>query len=137
MRARVEKVDVLGWNKSILLVYDAKNSMNTSPFFSSGLGVMSSFSSSVPFCAEFILFRFWYKCPFAVSIVAMRCLATSEVLIPGNVTNCLFLMAFSHVDFTGLNKEACRKFMRFFLVAICSKLQTIYPLPRVRILFAI
>ena len=61
-----------------------------------------------------------------VAIVGVRCFATSVVLIIGQFTNCLFLMAFSHVDFTGLNKEACRKCMISFLVAICSKLQTVF-----------
>ena len=100
--------------------------MNTSSFFSSGIGFMSSVSYSVSFCVEFIYFRFWSKCPFTVAIVGVRFFVTSVVLITVHVTNCSFLMAFSHVDFTGLNKEACRKCMISFLVDICSKLQTMF-----------
>ena len=110
---------------TVPLVSDAKNAINTSSLFSSGIGVMSSFPSSVSFCVEFILFCFRSKCLFAVAIIAVRCFATYIVLIPCHVTNCSFLMSFSHVDFTGLNKEVCRKYMISFLVAICSKFQTI------------
>ena len=67
---------------------------------------MSSFSSSIYFCAEFIFFRFRSKCPFEVAIVGVICFETSVVIILGYVTNCLFLMDFSHADFNGLNKEA-------------------------------
>ena len=87
---------------------------------------MSKFSSSVYFCVYFIFFHFRSKCDFSVAIVGVRCFATSVVLITGHVTNCLFLMAFSHVDFTGLNKEACRNCRISFSVNICSKLQTIF-----------
>ena len=100
--------------------------MNTSSFFSSGLGVMSSFSSPVSFCLYFIFFYFRSKCPFAVAIFGLRCFSTSVVLIPGHITNCFLFMAISHVNLTGLNMEACRKCMISFLVSICSKLQTIF-----------
>ena len=111
---------------TVPVVSAAKNAMKKYSFFSSELGVMSCLSSSVSFCVEFIFFRFQSKCPFAVAIIGVRCFATSVVVIPGHVTNSSFLMAFSHVDFTGLNKEACRKCMISFLVTICSKLQKYY-----------
>ena len=94
--------------------------------YSSGLVVMSSFSYLVSFCVEFIFFPFRYKCHFVVAIGNIRCFATTIVLILGHFTNCEFLMDFSQVDFTGLNKEACRKCIISFLVAICSNLQTIF-----------
>ena len=78
------------------------------------------------FCVEFIFFRFRSKCSFAVAIVGVICFATSMLVITGHVTNCSFLMAFRHVDFTGLNKEACKKCIISFLVVICYKLQTIF-----------
>ena len=111
---------------TVTFVSDANNLINTCSLFFSELGIMSSFSSSVYFCVEFIFFRFWSKCTFSVSILGVGCFATSVVLIPGHVTNCSFLMAFNRVNFTGLNNEACRKCMISFLVAICSKLQTIF-----------
>ena len=110
---------------TVPLVSATKNTMNTYSFLSYVLGFVSSFYPSVSFFVEFIFFVFWYTCPFAVAIVGVRFFAISLVVIPVHVTNCSFLMAFSHVDFTGLNKEECRKFMISFLVAICSKSQTI------------
>ena len=73
---------------TVPVVSAAKNAMNTSSLFSSRLGVMSSFSSSVPFCVEFICFCFCSKCPFAVAIVGVRCFAISVVVITGHVTSC-------------------------------------------------
>ena len=111
---------------TVPLVSASKNAMNTSLFFSSGRGVVSSFSSSVSFCVEFVLFRFRSKFPFVVAIVGVRCFATFVILIPGHVMNYSFLVAFSHVHFTGLNNEACRKCMISFLVAICSKFKAMF-----------
>ena len=56
----------------------------------------------------------------------MRCFAAFVVLITGHVTSCSFLVVFSHVDFVGLNEDACRKCMITFLVPICYKLQRIF-----------
>ena len=70
---------------TVQIVSAAKNAMNTFSFFSSGLGVMSSFSFSVYFCIEFILFSFQSNCPFAAVILGVIFFATSVVLIPGHV----------------------------------------------------
>ena len=104
----------------------AKNAMNTSSLLVSGLGVLSSTSSAVCGCVEHMFFLVRSRCPFAFAMEGFRCFATSVVLIPGHVTNCSFLMAFNHVDLTGINKDACKNLIISSLVDICSKLHAIF-----------
>jgi hypothetical protein len=50
----------------------------------------------------------WFNCPFTVAVDFDKCFSTACSVMPGQDEKFPSLIAFIHVDFTGLNAVACR-----------------------------
>ena len=72
--------------------------------------------------------RSWFRCPFVVAILFVRCLVINFGVNPGQVMKWLIFTAFKKVEMTGEKHAACKKSTRSLCIYFLRMMTFTYSL---------